>query len=259
MIRRPTRRRVDYYYFPNSHWSRAISMVLHEKQLSPKRHFVDIRRNASFEPDYVKLNPKGVVPTLVDGGRVVCNSPRIAEYLDEHCPTPPLLQGHPQKELVAAWSRRLEELPVMLLSYSVWVLGKRGERSADILADKVTRAEQYSERYPELRQQYERKAEYFRAFRAQVYDDEYVAKRAADSQWVLDEVAELVENQSWIGGDTLSFADCIAASTLYRFRDLGKLDAWSKDPRHPLFAYMRRMEARPSFQYVYVEDELIPR
>lgn len=250
---------MEYYYFPNSHWSRVISMVLHEKELRPHRHFVDIRKNASFEPEYIKLNPRGVVPTLVDDGRIVCNSPRIAEYLDEAYPAPPLLQRHPAAQAVRDWSKRLGDLPVMLLSYSVWVLGERGEHSADILADKVTRAERYRETYPELRREYQRKAEYFRAFKAAVYDDDHVAERAAECQRVLDEVAGVVKDQPWLAGDALSFADCIAASTLYRLRDLGKLDAWAKDPRHPLFEYMRRLEARPSFRYVFVEDELIPK
>ena len=177
---------MEYYYFPNSHWSRAVSMALSEKGLSPRRHFVDIRRNASFEPAYLELNPKGVVPTLVDRGQVVCNSLRIAQYLDETYPSPPLYQRHPEQARVLAWAQRLEEFPTMLLSYSVWVLGKRGERSADILADKVARAERYQHEYPELAAEYHRKAEYFRVFREQVYDDDLVAKCSTESRGVLE-------------------------------------------------------------------------
>jgi glutathione S-transferase len=154
---------------------------------------------------------------------------------------------------------RLEEFPVMLLSYSVWVLGKRGERSADILADKVARAERYQHDYPALEREYRRKAEFFRAFRERLYDDDHVAKCSADSQAVLDVVTEQVRSEPWLCGGAFSFADCIAASTLYRLRDLGKLDAWAKQSDHPLNRYMARLEARESYRHVFVDDDLIPR
>ena len=46
-------------------------------------------------PAYRAVNPQGVVPTLVDGGRVLMQSLPIIEYLEEICPTPPLLPVHP--------------------------------------------------------------------------------------------------------------------------------------------------------------------
>jgi maleylacetoacetate isomerase len=42
-------------------------------------------------PAYLKVNPQGVVPALVDGGRVLMQSTPIIEYLEEICPKPPLL------------------------------------------------------------------------------------------------------------------------------------------------------------------------
>lgn len=40
---------------------------------------------------YREINPQGVVPTLVDGGRIFTQSMAIIEYLEERCPAPPLL------------------------------------------------------------------------------------------------------------------------------------------------------------------------
>lgn len=44
-------------------------------------------------PEYLKLNPQGVIPTLVDGDRILTQSMAILEYLEEAYPQPPLLPG----------------------------------------------------------------------------------------------------------------------------------------------------------------------
>ena len=245
---------MDYYYFPTSYWSRIISLVLAEKGLSFGRRLVDIRKNASFDPDYIRINPRGVVPTLVDEDRIVCNGPTIAEYLDEKAGPRLCRFDDPQ---VASWSRRLEDVPVMLFSYSVWVLGKRGEKSADILADKVERAARYAEQYPDLREQYLRKGRFFEQFRAHVYDDAHVASEASKCRELLEEMGGLVAEREYLCGE-YSFADCIATSILYRLVDLGMLDHWATDPTHGLHGYYDRLRARPSYQAVWVEDPLIP-
>jgi maleylacetoacetate isomerase len=42
-------------------------------------------------PDFVALNPQGLIPVLVDGDTVVSQSLAIMEYLEETCPNVPLL------------------------------------------------------------------------------------------------------------------------------------------------------------------------
>lgn len=44
---------------------------------------------------YLKLNPQGLVPTLDENGHILSQSLAIIEYLDEICPTPPLLPSNP--------------------------------------------------------------------------------------------------------------------------------------------------------------------
>ncbi len=43
-----------------------------------------------FDPEYLKLNPKAVVPILVHDGRVIVESTVICEYVDEDFPEPSL-------------------------------------------------------------------------------------------------------------------------------------------------------------------------
>ncbi len=55
-----------------------------------------LRKGEQRAPDYLALNPQGLVPALVDDeGHVLTQSLAIIEWLDEVWPTPPLLPSDP--------------------------------------------------------------------------------------------------------------------------------------------------------------------
>ena len=54
-----------------------------EKGLEWEGVYIDILKGEQFDPDYLKLNPKGVVPTLVHDDLVIPDSTVIIEYLDQ--------------------------------------------------------------------------------------------------------------------------------------------------------------------------------
>jgi glutathione S-transferase len=241
---------LDYYYFPWSYWSRIVSLVLADKGLEPRRHFVDIRKNLNFEPAYVRLNPKGVVPTMVVDGRAICNSPRIVAALDDLAgPASRTPEGED-------WARRLESVPMMLLSYSVWIRGRKGEHSAEILADKIERASRYAETYPDLRAVYLRKQAFFRTFQARVRDEAQVAAHKEAARETIDDMGAAVAGGAWLAGPRFGFADAIAASILYRLADLEIVDHW-RTTAHPAHAYYERLRALPAFCAVFDDDPLM--
>lgn len=249
------------YYFPTSHWSRIVSLGVRELGLHDAPgcdyELVDITQGASFEPDYLRLNPRGVVPTLDDDGEIVWDSRDIAKHLDRKYGEGRLWLGHDAP--TQRWIERLHDFPVMLLSYAVWVQGERGETSEHILADKIARARRLAEQHPDLREQYLRKASFFEGFSHDVDDEAYVARQSAIWAGVLDELGELLGSErAWIGGDAPCFADMILVATLVRLVDLERLHDWHEDPAHPLRAYFDRWQSRPSFRWVFIEDPQIP-
>ena len=54
-----------------------------------------LRKDEQRAPEFLDLNPQGLVPVLEDEGEVLNQSLAIIEYLDETHPNPPLLPGHP--------------------------------------------------------------------------------------------------------------------------------------------------------------------
>lgn len=84
----------DYY---RSTASYRVRIALNLKQISYEKiqiHLVN-HGGEQHHPDYLKVNPQGLVPTLNDNGNIISQSLAIIEYLDEINPTPPLLPKTP--------------------------------------------------------------------------------------------------------------------------------------------------------------------
>ena len=63
-----------------------------------------------YDPKYLKLNPKGLVPTLVHDGNAIAESTLICEYLDEAFPAPPLKPDDPAgRARMRMWSKFVDE------------------------------------------------------------------------------------------------------------------------------------------------------
>src|SRR5690606_2763237 len=61
-------------------------------------------------PEYAKLNPNHVVPTLVHDGKVIIESTLIIEYLDEAFPDPPLMPSDPyQRAIARLWMKKIDD------------------------------------------------------------------------------------------------------------------------------------------------------
>jgi maleylpyruvate isomerase len=85
-----------YGYFRSSASYRA-RIALNYKGVAYESVAVDLRAPVSAQrtPQFLSLNPEGLVPVLVDGDAVVRQSLAIIEYLEETHPAPPLLPRVP--------------------------------------------------------------------------------------------------------------------------------------------------------------------
>ena len=72
---------------------------------------VDLFKTEQYDPKYLKLNPKGVVPTLVHNGKPVIESTLICEYTDETFKQPPyLIPVEPWRQSrMRLWSKMVDE------------------------------------------------------------------------------------------------------------------------------------------------------
>ena len=83
---------------------------LAEKGLAWESQLVDLQKGEQQTLEYLKLNPRGVIPTLVHDDRVVRESNVIIEYLDEVFAAPPLKSDDPyERAQMRIWMKRLDE------------------------------------------------------------------------------------------------------------------------------------------------------
>jgi glutathione S-transferase len=101
------------YDFPECPYAQKVRIVLAEKELEFETKVVDLRKGEQRAAEFLKLNPLGKVPVLVDDEAVVYDSTIINEYLDEEYPNPPLM---PEDSWGRAKVRMMEDMADMLFT-----------------------------------------------------------------------------------------------------------------------------------------------
>jgi maleylpyruvate isomerase len=95
-------------YFRSSA-SYRVRIALNLKGLSAEQVSYHLRKSEQRAPDYLAINPQGLVPTLQgDDGAILTQSLAIIEWLDETHPFPPLLPKQPlRRAQVRAFAQAL--------------------------------------------------------------------------------------------------------------------------------------------------------
>ena len=83
------------FTFFRSSTSFRLRIALAYKRLDYEPHYVSLPKMEHRIPSYRDMNPQGLVPLLVEGGRFLIQSMAVIEYLDEIYPEPPLMPKDP--------------------------------------------------------------------------------------------------------------------------------------------------------------------
>ena len=101
---------MELYHFGFSTCSQKVRLVLAEKGLDFDSREVNLITGEQHDPDYVRLNPHHVVPTLVDQGQVLIESTLIIRYLDDAYPEPPMRPADALgRYCVERWLKRIDD------------------------------------------------------------------------------------------------------------------------------------------------------
>lgn len=241
---------IELYHHGSSVCAAKVRMVLAEKGLNWTGHYLDILKGEQFDPAYLKLNPKGVVPTLVDNGEVIRESSLICEYLDDQYPAPPLKPATAaDKVRMRYWPKFVDEYlhpACAVLTFSASHRHTINQMSGPEIDEYLARTPN-----PDLRK---RKREWIELG----FEGPEVVKAVMTFDKMLADIDAALTGQNWLVAGTFTLADISVLPYVNRLEGLNMLEYWQPE-RPRAAAWFERMKARPSFAPAiddYLPEEL---
>lgn len=229
------------YHFNNSVCSEKVRMVLAEKGVTDwESKEVDLFKSEQFDPDYLKLNPKAVVPTLVDENGVLTESTLIAEYLDDKFPEPPLKPADPfARAEMRLYSKACDEglhQGVAVLSYAAMFMERLRKMSREELQGHLQRIVDLERRDRQMA----------------IYDHGVQAPHVYRGTVAYEKIFQKIEKalsggRDWLAGGIFSLAEINLAPYFARLEYMDLLDIWTAG-RPATAAWFKRIQARPSYE-----------
>jgi glutathione S-transferase len=87
---------LELYWGSGSPFAWRVMLTLEVKNLPYDSKLLEFSKGENKAPEYLRLNPRGKVPTLKDGDFVLYESLAIMAYLDRKYPDPPLFGRTPE-------------------------------------------------------------------------------------------------------------------------------------------------------------------
>ncbi len=232
---------LELYHSVNSVCAQKVRVALAEKGLEYQEHLMTLRGD-QFDDAYMKLNPNGVVPTLIHDGRPVIESSVILYYLDEVFPKPSLMPNDPhQRAAVRQYNKMIDEyvhnscsILTFATAFRPWLGGLTGEQIDARLAKSPNK----------------KRAEHKRDVTLHGLESKFVREALDYHLKLLKMMDAALEHGPWLAGQQFSLADAAVIPYVLRL-DLLKLDKLFKKN---IQAWYARMRERPS-----VKKEMLDR
>jgi glutathione S-transferase len=228
------------YDYGNSVCCQKVRITLRAKGLEWDAVKVDLFSSEQYDPKYLKLNPKGVVPTLVYKGTPVIESTLICEFIDDTFPNPPLVPKDPaERGRMRLWSKYVDEglfEGATEISFSAMFR----ERMRDI-GDELRERRFENIGDPRRRDRY-------RSTYALGVQSPFVLHAIYAYERAFKHMEEtLVERGPWLLGESPTLADINMMPFVARMDYLGLLQCWTAERPH-VNAWWQQAQQWPSFK-----------
>jgi glutathione S-transferase len=234
---------------PQSTCSQRVRFVLQAKGLAFEERKLDLFAGDQIKPDYLAINPNGVVPSLIHDGRVVIDSSVIMEYLDEVFPTPERLV--PEDPVVRAAMRALmrfiDEVPaaaIRMPSYNLAFLP-----AFQAMTEEEFRA--LAESKP-LRKEF-----LLTMGRTGFSDAEMktAMDRLARSVKRMDDAIRASGGGPFLLGKQITLADIAVMPVIVRLEDINLTSMWDQHPA--VGTWLAAIQAHPAYAKTYYFGSLL--
>jgi glutathione S-transferase len=221
------------YHNDMSVCAQKVRLCLAEKGLPYDAKHFNLRAGDQQQPFYLKLNPKGVVPTLVHHDVVVTESVVINEYIDDAFPTPPLKPADAAGRAKMRWWTKHIDDGIFAATGTVSMSIAFHHQYTQEVVDELIR-----QRGPAYRARFE------------------LLRKGVDNPFFPDAIKRLykmvtdlnaaLERGPWLLGEQLTLADIAYAPYITRLDHLKFFGLLDRNPRTA--AWYERMRSRDSYQ-----------
>jgi glutathione S-transferase len=234
------------YNAPQSTCSQRVRFVLNAKGLPFEEIKLNLLAGDQLKPDYLRLNPNGVVPTLDHDGEIVVDSTVITEYIDEiepatsFTPASPVARAH-----MRALMHFIDEMPAAAVRVPTFNLAFLPS------FQKMSR-----EQFVAMAESKPLRREFMLSMGQTGFPQAEMDGALARLRRSYERMEQEIDKSGgpWLLGEDLTLADVAVMPALVRMNDLGLPD-WQNLPR--VAAWLDRIRAHAAFAPTYYRGSLL--
>ncbi|MEP4379575.1 MAG: glutathione S-transferase family protein [Alphaproteobacteria bacterium] len=232
---------LELYHAAHSTCSQKVRICLAEKGIEWVSRPVDFSTRGNLAPEYMAINPNGVVPAFVHDGTPIIESTVMCEYLDEVWPDVPRLSpDDPKKRAeMRAWLRFIDEVPSMAV---------RVPSFQNVFLDRFK--EMSEEEYAAFRDSNTLRRDFFMRMNQTGFNDDEYENSMLQLRATVERMEEALTREGpWLIGAQFTIADICLAPLFERMEELSLSDMWDDAPA--VTDWFARIKGRPSFEEAF--------
>ncbi len=233
---------LQLYHNDMSVCAQKVRHLLEEKGLPWQSMHMSLRHKDQFDPDYLRLNPNGVVPTLVHDGKAVIESTIITEYLEDEFPETAFRPSdNAEKARMRYWTKQLDDsihAATVVVTVGIGIRHQyeiHSEEELNEILDAVPNSK-------------------WRVLKRQLIENGMNHPDLPDAlirlKKMLDDMEGALTSREWLVGSGISLADIGLYPYVMRVDHLNLGDLISRRPN--LASWYERMSVRPACKEAYL-------
>ena len=238
---------IELYHGAGSVCSSKVRLGLAEKGVDWVSRPINLQASEQSSPEYLELNPNGVVPTLVQDDLVVVESSVILEYVDTLSEDNPLMPSDDRAKAIArVWLVRCLDIHAAINTMSFTTVHRQrllAKKSPEQLEDYITKIANPANaaKRRDLIENGVGSTNMYAAF--------FTLRR------MFDDMQTALENGPWLMGQQYGIVDTALLSYVDRLDNLGMSGLW--ETRTPAVGtWLEASRARPSYAAAF--DDYFP-
>ena len=240
---------VHLFHFRGSSCSQKLRIYLNLKGISWTPHSINLASGKNYSEWFLGINPKGLVPVLVDDGHVEIESNDILEYLEKKFPENSFSSTKSNSEIKLLLKEEddlHEDIRNIAYRYMFGGLGTKQPK-------KLKKYEQYKSPDQELDQLKMKEVEFYENFGKYGITNNAVKNSLLRFSECYERYESLLKHQSFFTGNDLSLVDI--AWFIYSYRLF--ISGYPFDTRFPLVSkWFQKLYSRKEF-FKEVNDPLL--